>query len=463
MDKTQMNTRTANEWNSASVINVPALIDAQKIGAFQIRVAVLCGIAAMLDGFAAQMIGYLGPSMARELHLGSAALSGIFAYGLFGLMLGALIFGPVADRFGRRRVMIACTLVYGLFSLATAGAHSAQSVTLLRFLAGLGFGGVMPNAIAMTAEYAPHRRRGTMVTIMFCGFPIGAMLAGFSAVPILPRYGWQGVFVLAGVMPILFAPVLALLLPESIRHLILHEEKQARVRELLARVNSQFVFPEGVKFTVQEERAPGLPVLHLFRQGRAVATLLIWIGLFMSLLDIYLLSSWLPTVFHDAGITLSLSVIATAAFQGGGVVASLVLGIFMDRFGASRAVSAIYILGAIFVAMLGHTHSIVSILCCSFLAGAGIVGGQTGGNAIAAASYPTYIRSTGVGWALGIGRIGSIAGPVFGGMMLALHWPLATIFLAGAIPALIGSAAIFLVGVARTRNTAESAAGALAS
>jgi AAHS family 4-hydroxybenzoate transporter-like MFS transporter len=431
---------------TATTVNVPDLIDQQKVGSFQIRVLILCALAAMLDGFAAQMIGYLAPSLKRDMNLDPAALTRIFAWGLVGLMLGALTLGPVADRFGRKPVIVTCTLFFGLLTLATAFAHSANSLTVLRFLASMGFGGTMPNAIALTAEYAPHRRRGTMITIMFCGFPIGATIAGFAAVPILPVYGWRGVFVLAGLMPLVLAPVLAFLLPESIRHLLIHGNKTARVRQLLTRVSPHLVFGSDTMFVVREERAPGLPVAHLFRQGRALPTVLLWIGFFMSLVDIYLLSSWLPTVFHDAGITLSLSVIATAVFQGGGVVASLALGSLVDRFGAYRVMSITFFLGAISVAFLGYSHSIVSIMCCAFFAGAGVIGGQTGANALAASFYPTYIRSTGVGWALGIGRIGSIVGPILGGTMLSLHWPLSTIFLAAAIPSLIGSGAIFLMG-----------------
>jgi MFS transporter, AAHS family, 4-hydroxybenzoate transporter len=438
------------------IVNVPEIIDAQKVGAFQIRVMVLCALAAMLDGFAAQMMGYIAPSLAHDMHLAPAALSRIFAVSLIGLMLGALTFGPIADRFGRRRVIVTCTLLFGLFTLVTAFAHSVNSLIALRFLAGLGFGGVMPNTIALTAEYSPQRRRGTMITIMFCGFPIGATIVGFAAVPILPVYGWRGVFALAGVMPLLLVPVLALLLPESIRHLVIHGKENEQVKELLARVNPDLVFPSDTNFVVLEERAPGLPVLHLFRQGRALATILIWIAFFVSLLDIYLLSSWLPTVFHDAGITLSLSVVATAVFQGGGVVASLILGIFIDRFGAFRTVAFIYVVGAVFVALLGHTHSIGFILGAAFFAGAGIVGGQTGTNVLAATLYPTYIRSTGVGWGLGIGRIGSILGPIFGGLMLSLHFPLATIFLVAAISAFIGGAAIYLMGRAQPAPNAKN-------
>jgi AAHS family 4-hydroxybenzoate transporter-like MFS transporter len=302
-----------------------------------------------------------------------------------------------------------------------------------------------------------------MITIMFCGFPIGASIAGFVAVPILPVFGWRGVFVLAGIMPLLLAPALALLLPESIRHLVIHGKDNERVRRLLARVNPNLIFPSGTNFVVREERAPGLPVLHLFRQGRAVPTILLWIGFFMSLIDIYLLTSWLPTVFHNAGITLSLSVIATAVFQGGGVVASLALGSFVDRFGAYRVLTFIYFLGAVCVALLGYSHAVAAIMVCTFFAGAGVIGGQTGANALAASYYPTYIRSTGVGWALGIGRIGSIVGPVFGGIMLSLHLPLTTLFLAAAIPSLIGSGAIFLMGRTQTPVDAKEVLGVAAS
>ncbi len=448
---------------TATTVNVPALIDEQKVGAFQIRVLILCALAATLDGFAAQMIGYVAPSVARDMHLGPAQLTRVFAWGLVGLMLGALTFGPIADRFGRKPIIVICTLFFGLITLATAKADSGTILAILRFLAGMGFGGVMPNAIALTAEYAPERRRGTMITIMFCGFPIGATIAGFAAVPILPVYGWRGVFVLGGVMPLLLAPVLAVMLPESIRHLAIHGEKSNRVRDLLARVNPQLIFAADTNFVVKEERASGMPVVQLFRQGRAISTVLLWIVFFMSLIDIYLLTSWLPTVFHNAGITLSLAVIATAVFQGGGVVASLMLGSFVDRFGAYRVLMLVYLLGAACVALLGFSHSIVSIMACTFFAGAGILGGQTGANALAASYYPTYIRSTGVGWALGIGRIGSIVGPIFGGLMLAAHLPLTNVFLAAAIPSLIGSAAIFLMGRTQVPSGAQEAISAPAA
>jgi AAHS family 4-hydroxybenzoate transporter-like MFS transporter len=437
-----------------AAVDVSELLDTQKVSPFQIRVLVLCALAVMLDGFDTQAIGYAAPDVARDLHLDHTALSPVFASGLTGLMIGALTLGPVADRFGRRLIIIASTTLFGLVSLATAMASSVSSLMILRFIGGLGLGGVMPNAIALTSEYCPRRSRGTMVMVMFCGFPIGATIAGFAAAAIIPTFGWRGMFVLGGVLPLLLAPVLFAMLPDSIRYLVLRGKREARVAGLLKQLYPQLVFASEITFVIREKSAPGAAIGHLFRQGRRWPTLLLWIVFFASLLDLFLLSNWLPTVFHDAGISLSLSVIATALFQGGGVLGSLALGRIVDRFGAYRVLSLTYLVGAIFVALLGPQHSIIAIMGCTFCAGIGIIGGQTGANVLAASIYPTFIRSTGVGWALGIGRIGSIVGPVLGGLMLSLDWPLTTIFLAAAVPAACGSAAIYLMS--RTLVVAEA-------
>jgi MFS transporter, AAHS family, 4-hydroxybenzoate transporter len=442
-----------------ATVDVAELLDAHPVGSFQIRVLILCALAVALDGFNTQAIGYVAPAIARDWHLGREALSPVFASGLIGLMIGALSFGPLADRFGRKRIIIACTAFFGVLSLASVAAHTLNQLIALRFIGGLGLGGVMPNSIALTSEFSPHRSRGRMVMIMFCGFPIGATIGGFAAASIIPRYGWQGVFIAGGILPLLLVPALVAMLPESIRHLVLQGDKPAQVRALLAKISRDFVFSPGAEFVIREERAPGLAVGHLFRQGRALPTLLLWIVFFASLLDLFLLANWLPTVFHDAGISMSLSVIATALFQGGGVAGTLALGWLVDRFGVYRMLTAIYFLGAIFIAFLGHLHAIGAIMLCTFGAGVGIIGGQTGANVVAALVYPTYIRSTGVGWALGIGRMGSVVCPLVGGMMLAQRWPLPTIFLAAAVPAVCGAAAIYLVG----RTPQGTAGGAVIS
>lgn len=432
--------------NPGANVDVSELLDQQRVGSFQIRVLILCGLGVLLDGFSTQAMGYVAPAVVRDMHLGTAAISPVFAWGLIGIMVGTLALGPVGDRFGRRKIIIFCTAFFGVVSAATAMANSLDALVILRFIAGIGLGGVMPNAISLTAEFSPRRSRATMVMVMFCGFPIGAMIGGFAAAPLISASGWRAVFWLAGILPLVLVPVLFWMLPESIRHLLLHGGKSGEIAALLRRLNPALALGQDTRFVTSEERTTGIGVGRLFGQGRGLLTVLLWLVFFSSLLDLYLLASWLPTVFHAAGMELSLSIIATALFQGGGVAGSVILGGFVDRFGAYRVLALTYLLGAVSIALLGPARSVGAIMACAFCAGIGIIGGQMGANLIAASIYPTSVRSTGVGWALGIGRIGSVIGPIVGGMMLSRHWPLSTIFLAAAIPAVLGFAAIYVMG-----------------
>jgi MFS transporter, AAHS family, 4-hydroxybenzoate transporter len=441
-------------------IDVPALIDRQKIGRFQVLVAALCAAVVFMDGFDAQAIGYVAPSISKAWGLKPGVLGPVFGAGLFGLMLGALIFGPVADRIGRRSVIVACTLFFGICTLLTVTADSLTSLLAWRFLTGLGLGGAMPNAIALTSEYSPHRSRATMIMVMFCGFSVGSALGGVLAAKLIPAFGWTAVFWLGGAVPIAFAPVLWLVLPESIRLLALKGNDDRRVAALLSRMNPLLVFDTAARFTVHEERPPGFPVAHLFKETRAPATLLLWIMFFMNLLDLYFLANWLPTVINNAGIALELAVVATALLQVGGVVGTLVLGRLIDRFSPYHVLSVAYLLAGVFIACLGSAGASVGlIMALVFCAGFCVVGAQIGANALAATFYPTFIRSTGVGWALGIGRIGSIIGPVVGGILLSLKWDTADIFFVGAIPVLIAAAAASGMGWAgRGLATAQAPA-----
>ncbi len=440
-----------------AVIDVPDFIERQPIGGGQIRLLLICASVLFLDGFDAQAIGYVAPAIARELSLPRGALGFVFSASLAGLMIGALLFGPLSDRIGRKRIIVFSTIAFGIGTLATMWAEGTTSLMVIRFATGLGLGGALPNAVAMTAEFSPHRRRATMVMTMFCGFSVGAAVGGLIAAALIPAFGWRSVFLVGGIAPLLLVPVLVFRLPESVRFLALAGGADTRIAAVLGRMFPAQAFATGTRFGAREEAGRGIPVIQLFRDGRTWMTLLFWVVFFMSLLDIYFLSNWLPTVLSDLGASISLAAVIGAMFQVGGVVGALLLGRLIDRF-SFGALALTYILAAVAVAAIGiSTHSIPLATLAIFCAGLGIVGGQTGANALAATHYPTALRATGVGWAFGIGRVGSIVGPMVGGVFLAMQLATESLFLAAAVPALVAAlAAIALRGAARPHGRGET-------
>src|SRR6202049_1540581 len=260
---------------SASAADVAGFIDAQPVGGFQLKLLLTCAAVLFLDGFDTQAIGYVAPALAKEWGLTKGALGPVFSAGLFGLMIGALLFGPLADRVGRKKIIILSTLAFGIGALVTALVQDLNTLLAIRFLTGLGLGGAMPNAIAMTSEFNPRRRRATMVMIMFCGFSVGAALGGLLAAALIPQFGWRSVFVIGGIAPLLLAPILALRLPESVRFLALTGYANQRVAELLRLITPRAAFSPASRFVVHEPELTGLPVLHLFRGGRTLVTLLL--------------------------------------------------------------------------------------------------------------------------------------------------------------------------------------------
>ena len=445
------------EGHAAPPIDVVDFIDRQPVGGFQIRLLLTCAAVLFLDGFDTQAMGYVAPALANEWGLSKAALGPVFSAGLFGLMIGALVFGPLADRVGRKTIIILSTLAFGIGALATAAVQDVTTLLAIRFLTGLGLGGAMPNAIAMTSEFNPQRRRATMVMIMFCGFSVGAALGGMLAAGLIPYWGWRSVFIVGGIAPLIMVPVLALKLPESVRFLALHGNVPARVAELLGRISPKTAFASDARFVINETHLAGLPVTHLFREGRTATTLLLWVVFFMSLLDLYFLSNWLPTVLNDLGASVSEAVAIGSMLQVGGVVGTFALGILIDRF-SFRALALVYF-GAVFaVGAIGQlSHSAVLVTIAIFAAGFCIVGGQIAANALAAAFYPTSVKATGVGWALGIGRIGSIVGPVVGGVLLEQKWSAAAVFMAAAGAALCAALAAFALSRLATGGGGKSA------
>jgi AAHS family 4-hydroxybenzoate transporter-like MFS transporter len=453
---------------STPPVDVAGFIDAQPVGGFQLKLLLTCAAVLFLDGFDTQAIGFVAPALVKEWGLGKGALGPVFSAGLFGLMIGALVFGPLADRVGRKKIIILSTLAFGIGALVTAVVQDVSTLIAIRFLTGLGLGGAMPNAVALTSEFNPRRRRATMVMIMFCGFSVGAALGGLLAAALIPQFGWRSVFVVGGIAPLLLAPILALKLPESVRFLALTGRADARVVQLLGFINPKAEFAPATRFMVDEPELAGIPVKHLFRGGRTLATLLLWVVFFMSLLDLYFLSNWLPTVLNDLGASVPQAALIGSMLQVGGVVGTFVLGSIIDRF-SFRALALVYFIAVFAVGAIGQLgHSAGFVTMAIFAAGFCIVGGQIAANALAAGFYPTAVRATGVGWALGIGRIGSIVGPLVGGALLTMKWSAGQVFAAAAAAALCAALAAFslsrLAGLGGSgRGVAESPASIEAS
>jgi MFS transporter, AAHS family, 4-hydroxybenzoate transporter len=415
-------------------------------------VATLCGLIVFVDGFDAQAMGYVAPALTADLQVPRSVLGSVISSGLVGMMVGALVSGPVADRVGRKPVLIASALVFGVGSLLTATAQTIDALTTFRVLTGLGMGGAMPNAIALTSEYMPRRRRATAVTSMICGFSLGAAVGGLVAATIIPRFGWESVFIVGGVAPIVIAVAAWFLLPDSIRFLLVRGGDDARVRRYLTRIAPDVVLPQELSPAAEElQPVRGMIVGQLFTEGRAVATGLIWVVYFMNLLNLYFLNSWLPTIISDDGIPVGTAIRLTSLFQIGGIGGALLLGRLLDRSFSFWVLAACYAWAALSVYLVGESGASVGLLAVTITcAGVGIIGGQNTSHALTAEFYPTRIRSTGLGWALGIGRIGSIVGPILGGYLLAQGVETRQVFWAAVIPAVMAAVAAGSLALMKT-------------
>jgi AAHS family 4-hydroxybenzoate transporter-like MFS transporter len=424
-------------------VNVADVVDSARLGRFRIGVFVLLGACLLLDGFDVQAMGYVAPALIREWGIPSARMGPVFGAGLLGLFLGSLASGMVADRIGRRPVLLSSTFAFSAFTLLTAFAGSMPQLYAVRFLAGLGLGAMMPNATALVGEYSPRRRKVATMMIVTNGFMVGAVLGGFLSAWLIPAHGWRSVFWFGGLVPLALLVPMAVWLPESPQFLAVRGKHPERLARWLARIDPGAPAGEGVRYVVREERREGNPILHLFREGRASGTALLWTVNFMNVLNAYFLSSWLPTVVRDAGHATSTAVLAGTAVQVGGCIGTFVLGVVVQRLGFVPVLATCFASAAVNLVLIGRPGLPLEILfAVAFLAGWGIFGGQPGVNALAATYYPTDLRSTGIGAGLGIGRLGAILGPVLAGALMLRGWSTEELFRAAAVPAALSTIAI---------------------
>jgi AAHS family 4-hydroxybenzoate transporter-like MFS transporter len=423
---------------------VSDLIDGRPFSKFQIGIVVQCGVLILLEGFAAQCIGFLAPGISQDLSIPLKSFGPIFSAALAGLTIGALSCGPIADRYGRKIVIVLSTLIFALFSALTARVGSIHGLLVMRFLTGVGLGGAMPNAVALTAEYTPKRLQTVVVGAIFAGMPLGAVTASLVSTRMLPLWGWRSVFYLGGLLSLMIAVLLIKSLPESVKFLTATGADPRKVEAILARM-----CPSTAGVTLRApapsyEQESGLPIKHLFTKGRALGTMLLWITFFMNLLLLYFFINWLPGLLTTVGMPISAGVIAAGLFGLGGVIGSFAQGSLMNMRGSSVTILTEFLLCIVLIAGLAHATSFMVIMAATLILGMVIQGIQAGLNALSASFYPTTIRSTGVGWALGIGRIGSIVGPLVAGIMLWKGWTPSQIFLAGTVPASIAALAVLL-------------------
>jgi AAHS family 4-hydroxybenzoate transporter-like MFS transporter len=421
---------------------VSEMIDRRPMGPYQIWTMALCGMVIVLDGFDTQSIGFLAPSMADTLHVPVKTFGPIFAAALVGLMISSMLSGPIADRWGRKGPIVACTLIFGTFAMLTARCTSFNELLVFRFLTGLGLGGALSNSVALMSEYAPKRLLAVIVSMMFCGMPAGAVLGTQVSAVMLPRWGWQSVFYAGGILPVTLALLLIAILPESVRYLEVSGANQQKISKILARISPELANAPVSRSENQDQRRKA-PVINLFTEGRAAGTILLWIPYFMNLLMLYFIVFWLPALLRQSGKPVSAGITAVMLFSVGGIAGSFIEGAFMNRWGAFPVLLTEFLCTTLLIASLAYSTSFPLMMTITFVLGFVVQGAQGGLSAVAATFYPISIRSTGIGWCLGVGRIGSIVGPIIGGMMMKLDWSPREILLAGSIPALCAAAATF--------------------
>ena len=434
------------EMSQSKVADIEALIEGQKFGWFRAWVLFWSCVLMLFEGYDMQAAAHAAPSIIQAWHINKASFGPVFGLGLFGYMIGATLLSNLADRIGRKPVIIGGAFLFGVFTLATAFATSLSALLVLRFIAGIGLGGSIPTVIALAVDYTPSRTHATMISVLFAGYTIGATLGGVIAARLIPRFGWPIVFYVGGIAPILLAAILIPAIPESVSFLALQRNRPDRVTSILAKLRRDQTFDRNTKFVLRNERQDGLPARHLFTEGRATMTLLLWFAFVVSLLGHHLLTSWLPTILVGTGVPLAHALNAGALLQGGGTVGGLIMCRLLDKRGIS-AIAIAFAAAAPLILLIGVAgRSDVPLMPLVFLSGVASIGGQTGLQGISGTFYPTYIRSTGTGWANGVGRIGSILGPVLGGVLISLGTSSSLLFCYASVPVLCCAGALFLLG-----------------
>lgn len=415
------------------------IFDNSKLGSFQLGAMIVCFVVVALDGFDTQSVAFVAPALRHTWDVSPELFGPLFGAGLLGTLVGSIALGSLADRFGRKPMLMLSTLVFGGMTLLCATANSIEQLALYRFIAGLGLGGAIPNILALISEYSPKSIRSTAIVLTFAGFPIGAVLGGMGSARLIPAFGWESVFVVGGGLPLLMLPAIAAFVPESARYLASRGDRRDKLMSILRRVSPGLSEAQLDTVRLPPARGARVPVGNLFRDGRAAWTVLLWGLTFTTLLLAYFLINWTPLLLADAGLDHRQAIMGVVVLNLGGILGSFLIGRISDRSGPFKALAIAYFIGAAFVAAVGMMidSEASTLLALIFIVGFCVFGAQLNISAVSAIYYPVYMRSTGIGWNMGIGRFGSVVGPTVGGALIAFGLGRGEMFLSAAIPAII--------------------------
>jgi MFS transporter, AAHS family, 4-hydroxybenzoate transporter len=449
-------------------INISRLVDTTRLRPFHLWLISWCLLAMMADGFDLLNASVAGPALIKEWGISRASLGPVFSASLVGFLVGAPFFGYLGDRFGRRVAIIFSLIFVGVTTLACAWATNLQELLWLRFLSGLGLGGVLPNVIALNAEFAPKRLRATVLVVMSTGITLGAAVPGIVGVTLMPTYGWPVIFILGGIVPLVVGLCLIFAIPDSIKFMVLRGGRDEAVAPLARKLDPALTIEPGTRFFLDKEdgsaKTRGSPVA-LFRHGWAQVTLLVWLIFVLNLMANNLMNAWLPMIVESSGHSAAQGAYAGSLYQLGGAIGGLCIGILIDRFGL-KVLVAVFSLAVPVLAFTGTPGlSDFLLLAMAFFSGCVVTGMQSALNAGAGLIYPTALRANGVGYALGMGRVGSISGPLIGSLLTRLEMPPAMFFYVTAIGPLLcaGCCVLLLKRLRQTRGETDAAAAGITS
>ncbi|MEG0405841.1 MAG: MFS transporter [Acinetobacter sp.] len=423
-------------------VNANEIIDHAQLKGIHWRVILLSALIIIFDGYDLVIYGVALPKLMVEWQIDAITAGFLGSIALFGMMFGAIIFGSLSDKlerygFSRKKLIILCICLFSSFTLLCGYASNPQSFGIFRFIAGLGLGGVMPNVVALMTEYAPKKLRSTLVSLMFSGYAVGGMCSALLGMWLVPQFGWKIMFILGG-LPLLLIPMIWMLLPESIDYLV-RRNKTEQAIQILKKIDSSITYTNQTKICLHQDNqsTSNTPVKDLFAENRGVITLLFWGSVFMALVLVYALGNWLPKLMVEAGYDLSTSLVFLLALNLGGMLGAICGGYLADRFNLAKVLCSLFLSGAVALFLLSYSLPMIVLYICIAVAGAASIGGQILLLAYMSQFYASNIRATGLGMALGVGRLGAILGPILCGWLLSLSLPINYNFIALAIPCII--------------------------